>query len=331
MTLLKVSDLVVEFQDAATGRINRACNQVSLDVEEGEIVGLVGESGCGKSTLGRALVGLEHPKSGSIVFDGQDILSLPARARRQARRSVQYIFQDSLAALEPRQTIGAALHEALIIRGERNVRARAARIAEILVATNLSSEILTRRPRELSGGQRQRVCIARALLAEPKLLICDEPVSSLDTSLRAQVMNVFLSLRDDLGVAIILIAHDLGMVRQASARVNVMYLGRIVESGPSAELYAQPLHPYSRALTSAILGVDPDIERHRDLRVLKGDLPSPFVPPSGCSFRTRCPDASDRCAQAEPIGLISGSRSVRCNLYEGVARNQSADAFRQNR
>jgi peptide/nickel transport system ATP-binding protein len=319
MTLLTVSDLVVEFQDTATGRFNRACNQVSLDIEEGEIVGLVGESGCGKSTLGRAIVGLEHPKSGSIVFDGVDIMTLPAAARRQARRRVQYIFQDSLAALEPRQTIGAALHEALIISGERNARARTARIGEILAATNLASGILARRPRELSGGQRQRVCIARALLAEPKLLICDEPVSSLDTSLRAQVMNVFLSLRDELGVAIILIAHDLALVRQTSARVNVMYLGRIVESGPSDALYAQPLHPYSRALTSAILGIDPAIERHREGTALKGDLPSPFAPPSGCSFRTRCPNALDRCAAGEPTALVRESRSVRCNLYDDSA------------
>jgi peptide/nickel transport system ATP-binding protein len=326
MTLLKVRDLVVEFKDADMGAVNRACNQVSLDVEEGEIVGLVGESGCGKSTLGRAIVGLEHPQSGSIIFDGIDVLSLPAGRQRQARRRLQYIFQDSLAALEPRQTIGSSLDEALVIKGERNPRARAARIGEILAATNLSSGILTRRPRELSGGQRQRVCIARALLAEPKLLICDEPVSSLDMSLRAQVMNLFLSLRDELGVAIILIAHDLSMVRQASARVNVMYLGRIVERGPSAELYAEPLHPYSRALTSAILSVDPDIERHRDRTVLKGDLPSPFNPPSGCNFRTRCPNAFEKCAQIEPTELLEGNRSVRCHLYDDVERKQLTHA-----
>ena len=324
MTLLSVTDLVVEFKDTDTGRVNRACNRVSLDVEEGEIVGLVGESGCGKSTLGRTIVGLEHPISGTITFDGVDVLSLPAGRQRQARRKLQYIFQDSLAALEPRQTIGSALDEALIISGERNVRARAARISEILAATNLSSSILTRRPRELSGGQRQRVGIARALLAGPKLLICDEPVSSLDMSLRAQVMNLFLSLRDDLGVAVILIAHDLSMVRQASARVNVMYLGRIVESGPSAELYEEPLHPYSRALTSAILDVDPDIERNRERTVLAGDLPSPFAPPSGCNFRTRCPDAFDRCAQVEPIARMKGERSVRCHLYDYVEEERLA-------
>jgi peptide/nickel transport system ATP-binding protein len=324
MTLLKVTDLVVEFKDADSGGVNRACNELSLDVGEGEIVGLVGESGCGKSTLGRAIVGLEHPQSGSIMFDGVDVLSLPAGRQREARRRLQYIFQDPLAALEPRQTIGSALDEALIIKGERNARARAARIAEILDATNLSTGILARRPRELSGGQRQRVCIARALLADPKLLICDEPVSSLDMSLRAQVMNLFLSLRDDLGVAIILIAHDLSIVRQASARVNVMYLGRIVESGPSAELYAEPLHPYSRALTSAILDVDPDIERHRERTVLKGELPSPFAPPSGCSFRTRCPNVFDTCARMEPAKVVDRDRSVRCHLYDDVAKKQLA-------
>jgi peptide/nickel transport system ATP-binding protein len=322
MTLLKVSDLVVEFKDADTGRVNRACNQISLDVAEGEIVGLVGESGCGKSTLGRAIVGLEQPQSGRIMFDGVDLLSLPFAQQRQARGRLQYIFQDSLAALEPRQTIGSSLDEALIISGERNARARSAKIAEILAATNLSAGILTRTPRELSGGQRQRVCIARALLVEPKLLICDEPVSSLDMSLRAQVMNLFLSLRDDLGVAIILIAHDLSLVRQASARVNVMYLGRIVESGPSGELYAEPMHPYTQALTSAILHADPEIERARQRTVLKGDLPSPFAPPSGCSFRTRCPNAFDTCSKIVPAELHKGERAVRCHLYDGAQREQ---------
>jgi peptide/nickel transport system ATP-binding protein len=316
MTLLRVSDLVVEFRDAETARVNRACNGVSLEVAEGEIVGLVGESGCGKSTLGRAIVGLERPKSGTITFDGVDLLSLPGAKQRIARRKLQYIFQDPLAALEPRQTIGSSLDEALIIGRERNARARSARIAEILEATNLPASILTRTPRELSGGQRQRVCIARALLIEPKLLICDEPVSSLDMSLRAQVMNLFLSLRDKLGVAIILIAHDLSLVRQASARVNVMYLGQIVEGGPSAELYASPLHPYTRALTSAILDVDPEVERSRPRTVLKGDLPSPFAPPSGCSFRTRCPNAFDRCAQVAPAELVRSDRAVRCHLYD---------------
>ena len=325
MTLLSVSDLVVEFKDAETSRVNRACNGVSLDVDAGEIVGLVGESGCGKSTLGRAIVGLEHPKSGSITFDGVDVLALPAAQQRSARRRLQYIFQDPLAALEPRQTIGSSLDEALIISGERNAKARAARIAEILTATNLPMGILTRAPRELSGGQRQRVCIARALLVEPKLLICDEPVSSLDMSLRAQVMNLFLSLRDKLGVAIILIAHDLSLVRQASSRVNVMYLGQIVECGPSAQLYANPLHPYTKALTSAILDIDPEVERTRPRTVLKGDLPSPFAPPSGCSFRTRCPNAFDTCAQIEPAERVDAGRSVRCHLYDGASQGRQIE------
>jgi peptide/nickel transport system ATP-binding protein len=315
MSLLEVKNLTVEFTDLDTGRVNRACDGVSLSVNEAEIVGLVGESGCGKSTLGRAIVGLEPLSQGTIVFDGVDITSLRPTDQRKARREIQYIFQDSLAALEPRQTIGEALAEALVIRGERNAKAREARILEVLSATNLPTGILTRRPTELSGGQRQRVCIARALLADPKVLICDEPVSSLDTSLKAQVMNEFLRLRDELGVAIVLIAHDLAVVRQASTRVNVMYLGRIVESGPSDSLYAEPWHPYTQALTSAILGVNPDEERDKKRILLKGDLPSPFAPPSGCKFRTRCPKAYDACTAAAPFAYVSDKRSVECNLY----------------
>ncbi len=315
MPLLEVAELTVEFRDLDTGRINRACDGVSLTVNEAEIVGLVGESGCGKSTLGRAIVGLESAAAGRIVFGGVDITALRPGEQRKARRGIQYVFQDSLAALEPRQTIGGSLTEALIIRGERNVKAREARVLEVLAATNLPAGILTRRPTELSGGQRQRVCIARALLADPKVLICDEPVSSLDTSLKAQVMNEFLRLRDELGLAIVLIAHDLAVVRQASARVNVMYLGRIVESGPSEMLYADPWHPYSGALTQAILGIDPRQERVRTRTLLKGDLPSPFAPPSGCRFRTRCPQAFETCAVATPATHVVGGRCVECHLH----------------
>jgi peptide/nickel transport system ATP-binding protein len=315
MPLLEIKDLTVEFTDPDTRRVNRACDGVSLSVNEAEIVGLVGESGCGKSTLGRAIVGLETPSKGAIVYGGIDITRLRPAEQRKARREIQYIFQDSLAALEPRQTIGDALNEALIIRGERNAKAREARIAEILAATNLPAAILTRRPTELSGGQRQRVCIARALLADPKVLICDEPVSSLDTSLKAQVMNEFLRLRDEFGMAIVLIAHDLAVVRQASARVNVMYLGRIVESGPSEALYADPRHPYTQALTSAILGVNPASERSKARILLQGDLPSPYAPPSGCKFRTRCPKAHDACTSAAPMLHVADTRRVECNLY----------------
>jgi peptide/nickel transport system ATP-binding protein len=319
MPLLEVKNLTVEFTDLDTRRVNRACDGVSLSVNEAEIVGLVGESGCGKSTLGRAIVGLETLSQGTIVYDGVDITSLRPVEQRKARRAIQFIFQDSLAALEPRQTIGEVLVETLVIRGERNAKARQARIVEILAATNLPKGILTRRPTELSGGQRQRVCIARALLTDPKVLICDEPVSSLDTSLKAQVMNEFLRLRDELGVAVILIAHDLAVVRQASARVNVMYLGRIVESGPSEALYAEPLHPYTQALTSAILGVNPDDERSKERMLLTGDLPSPFAPPSGCKFRSRCPKAYDACAAAAPFAYVSDGRRVECNLYGAAA------------
>jgi peptide/nickel transport system ATP-binding protein len=319
MPLLEVTNLTVAFTDHDSGRVNRACDGVSLSVDAAQIVGLVGESGCGKSTLGRAIVGLETPAGGTIRLGGRDITALRPADQRKARREIQYIFQDSLAALEPRQTIGDALIEALIIRGERNPKARAARVAEVLAATNLPTGILTRRPTELSGGQRQRVCIARALLADPKVLICDEPVSSLDTSLKAQVMNEFLRLRDELGLAIVLIAHDLAVVRQASAVVNVMYLGRIVESGPSAELYAAPWHPYTKALTDAILGVDPAQEHARSRVLLSGDLPSPFAPPSGCKFRMRCPMAYDACAQSAPFLKQAGHRRVECNLHAADA------------
>ena len=315
MPLLEIKNLTVEFKDPETGRINRACDGVSFSINEAEIVGLVGESGCGKSTLGRAIVGLETLSLGSIVYRGIDITLLRPAEQRKSRREVQYIFQDSLAALEPRQTIGEALTEALVIRGERNVKAQAARISEVISATNLPAGILPRRPSELSGGQRQRVCIARALLADPKVLICDEPVSSLDTSLKAQVMNEFLRLRDELGVAIVLIAHDLAVVRQASSRVNVMYLGRIVESGPSEALYREPWHPYTQALTSAILGVNPMQERSKQRTILKGDLPSPFAMPVGCKFLSRCSKAHEICSTATPAPHMTGERNVECYLY----------------
>jgi peptide/nickel transport system ATP-binding protein len=314
MPLLQITDLVTEFVSPETGRVNRACDGVSISVDEAEIVGLVGESGCGKSTLGRTIVGLETLKSGRIAFDGAVLSDQKPAVQRQSRRRMQYIFQDSLAALEPRQNIGAALHEALVITGERNLRARHARIAEILAATNLPESILSRYPRELSGGQRQRVCIARALLANPRLLICDEPVSSLDMSLRAQVMNQFLHLRDRFGVAIILIAHDLAVVRQACARVNVMYLGKIVESGPSAALYDGPRHPYSKALISAVLGTDPVAERQRQRVPLVGDLPSPYAAVPGCKFASRCPNVMDICRRVAPLPVADGARVVSCHL-----------------
>ncbi len=261
--ILRVTDLKTHFRDSRTGADIRACDGVSLDLNPGEIVGLVGESGCGKSTLGRTIVGLERARSGQILFRGQDLLALRGAQGNATRRKVQYIFQDPLSSLSPRQTVGEAIDEALLINGEGNRAARKARVAELLQAVSLPAQMAERTPREMSGGQRQRVCIARALAADPQVLVCDEPVSSLDVSIRAQIMNLFLKLRDDLGMACLLIAHDLAVVRLAAQRVYVMYLGKIMERGPSGELYAQPGHPYTRALLSAVPLTDPLREQAR--------------------------------------------------------------------
>jgi peptide/nickel transport system ATP-binding protein len=293
--LLTISDLKTHFRDRKTGAQIKACDGVDLYVGEGEIVGLVGESGCGKSTLGRTIVGLERPVAGKIIYNGIDLLSLSGEAQRAARRSIQYIFQDPYSSLSSRQTIGQAIDEALLINGERSSVARTKRVSELVEAVGLPSHIADHYPREMSGGQRQRVCIARSLAANPRVLICDEPVSSLDVSIRAQIMNLFLKLRDELGTACLLIAHDLAVVRQAAQRVYVMYLGRIMETGESGVVYKTPLHPYTQSLLSAVPDPNPSIERDRKRILLKGDVPSPINPPTGCRFRTRCPVAQEIC------------------------------------
>jgi peptide/nickel transport system ATP-binding protein len=315
--MLKVENLKVSFEDRATKREIRACDDVSLHVGEGEIVGLVGESGCGKSTLGRTIVGLERASSGRIEIGGADVLALRGRERRAARRQAQYIFQDPYTALVPDQTIGGALDEAMQIAGESNARARQLRTRELLAEVGLQMDVIDRQPRELSGGQRQRACIARSLVVNPKVLICDEPVASLDVSIRAQVMNLFLKLRDEKGVAILFVAHDLAVVRQAASRVYVMYLGRIMESGGSGDLYGDPIHPYTRSLLSAVLHSDPRLERHRERIVLEGDVPSPADPPSGCRFRTRCPVAQQICTTVPPVVERNG-RFAACHLADAA-------------
>ena len=241
--ILQVEDLVTTFPGARPGTRVTACDHVNLSMNAAEIVGLVGESGCGKSTLGRSIVGLERPSSGRVVFDGVDLATLKGRRLREHRRKVQYVFQDAYASLNPRQTIGETLDETLKIAGETDLAKRRRRSEEVLFQVGMGTDSVVRFPRELSGGQRQRVSIARALVMEPKVLICDEPVSALDLSIRAQVMNVFLQLRRELGLACLFIAHDLALVHQASQRILVMYLGRIVESGSSDEIYRQSCHP----------------------------------------------------------------------------------------
>ncbi|NUB45895.1 ABC transporter ATP-binding protein [Fertoebacter nigrum] len=312
--ILRVTDLKTHFRDSRTGADIRACDGVSLDLNAGEIVGLVGESGCGKSTLGRTIVGLERARSGSIRFKGQDLLALRGKTGAATRREIQYIFQDPLSSLSPRQTVGEALDEALIINGEGNRAARQARVLELLAAVSLPAQLVHRYAREMSGGQRQRVCIARALAADPKVLVCDEPVSSLDVSIRAQVMNLFLKLRDDLGMACLLIAHDLAIVRLAAQRVYVMYLGKIMEEGQSADLYGQPAHPYTQALLSAVPLTNPDDEQARRRILLSGDVPSPMNPPSGCRFRTRCPAARAVCETAPPMVQRGAGHVALCHF-----------------
>jgi peptide/nickel transport system ATP-binding protein len=313
--VLEINQLRTIFPSRSGGALVRACDGVDLQVNRGEIVGLVGESGCGKSTLGRTIVGLEKITDGSVYLEGTDLSSLKGSALRIRRRKIQYIFQDPYASLSPRQTIGEALTEALKICGVRDRAARDSRIAELLEQVELSAGIAARYPRELSGGQRQRVAIARALVVEPEVLICDEPVSSLDISIRAQIMNLFLKLQHERGLACLFISHDLSIVRQAAQRIYVMYLGKIVETGESDEIYGRPLHPYTQSLLNAIPSPDPRVERQRRRVILQGDLPSPANPPRGCRFRTRCPVAVAECAERSPLLVgVDGPHLAACHF-----------------
>jgi peptide/nickel transport system ATP-binding protein len=271
---------------------------ISFDIAKGEVVGLVGESGSGKTTIGRSILRLVEPSSGSVKFDGTELTTLSASQMRQARRRLQYIFQDPFASLSPRMTIGQILTEGLKIQriGTRTERLERARSA--LQEVDLPGESIDRYAHEFSGGQRQRIGIARALTLAPEFIVADEPVSALDVSIQAQVINLLRDLQQRLGLTMLFISHDLAVVEYICDRVIVLYLGRIMEIASSADLYAQPQHPYTRALLSAIPSPDPDAIRDR--HILQGDIPSPANPPSGCVFRTRCPAALDACAQTVP-------------------------------
>ncbi|MBK1869710.1 ABC transporter ATP-binding protein [Aestuariivirga sp. YIM B02566] len=293
-----------------------AVDDVSFDVAAGETLGLVGESGCGKSTLARCIVRLVEPDQGKLEFDGEDITHRPTRSLRPLRRQIQLIFQDPFASLNPRkrisQIIGAALdlRDASISRGDRQ-----AEIARLLERVGLAPQFMDRRPRELSGGQRQRVGIARALAVGPRLIVADEPVSALDVSVQADILNLLKDLQAEFGLTVIFISHDLGVIRHVSDRVGVMYLGRLVELAPADQFYAAPLHPYSEALLSAIPMPDPDAHLTRKEIVLEGDIPSPLAPPKGCRFHTRCPYAQAVCAGSEPtLSTQAGGRLVACHF-----------------
>jgi oligopeptide/dipeptide ABC transporter ATP-binding protein len=282
----------------------KAVDGVDLEVKPGETLGLVGESGCGKSTLGRSILRLIEPTSGTIEFEGKNITHIPSRAMKKVRADMQMIFQDPIGSLNPRMSVGDIVGEGLLVHGMRRRRQRENTVREVLLRVGLRPEYLNRYPHEFSGGQRQRIGIARALALNPKLIVADEPVSALDVSIQSQVLNLLVELRREFNLTYVFVAHNLAVVAYISDRIAVMYLGKVVELAPGLELYANPLHPYTRSLLSAIPNPDPGHKRERIK--LTGDVPSPFNPPSGCHFRTRCPLARAKgtqngiCADQEP-------------------------------
>jgi oligopeptide transport system ATP-binding protein len=314
--LVEVRNLVKYFPIDNSDDVVKAVDDVSFDIIRGETVGLVGESGCGKSTVGRCVLRLHEPTSGEVLFEGRNIVGLSNPEMQALRREMQIIFQDPYASLNPRMSILSIVSEPLKIHGVSNRQERIARVADLLSKVGLDPKYMSRYPHEFSGGQRQRIGIARALALNPKLIICDEPVSALDVSVQAQVVNLLQDLQAEFGLTYLFISHGLAVVEHISNRVAVMYLGKIVEVADSVELYENPLHPYTKALLSAIPVPDPKKKRERI--VLKGDVPTPINPPSGCRFRTRCPIAIDDCAKIEPeLREISLGHFAACIRVEG--------------
>jgi oligopeptide transport system ATP-binding protein len=321
--LLSVRDLKVQFELPADSpwpwaptQTLKAVDGPSFDIFAGETLGIVGESGCGKSTLARALLNLVPAKAGSVVWQGQEMLGASAPVWQRLRKDVQMIFQDPLASLDPRMTIGQIIAEPLQTHlPELTQREVMQKVRAMMEKVGLTEQQINRYPHEFSGGQCQRIGIARALVLEPKLVICDEPVSALDVSIQAQIINLLMELQGQMGLALIFIAHDLAVVRHISQRVMVMYLGRTMELAGKQAIYEHPSHPYTQALLSAIPTPDPRRERHKKLQLLQGDLPSPINPPSGCIFRTRCPKAVANCAVQTPaLRALNAQTQVACDL-----------------
>ncbi|PSW56704.1 murein tripeptide/oligopeptide ABC transporter ATP binding protein OppF [Photobacterium leiognathi] len=318
--LLDVNDLKVHFNIAAksawpwTPPIKlKAVDGVNIRIYEGETLGVVGESGCGKSTFARAIIGLVEATDGQVVWLGQDLTKLKHEALREKRKEIQMIFQDPLASLNPRMTVGEIIAEPLKAFYP-NLPADEVKqqVQAMMAKVGLLPNVINRYPHEFSGGQCQRIGIARALILKPKMIICDEPVSALDVSIQAQVVNLLKSLQKEMGLSLIFIAHDLSVVKHISDRVLVMYLGNAVEMGESDVLFAEPQHPYTKALMSAVPIPDPELERNKHIELLEGDLPSPMNPPSGCVFRTRCPNATSLCAEQKPQLKGNDVHAVSC-------------------
>ena len=319
--VLKVENLKVHFPVKGglftKKQVVKAVDGVSFEIYPRETFGLVGESGCGKSTTGRAIVKLYEPTSGTVYYHGEDVTKIKGSHLAEFRRNVQMIFQDPYASLNPRMTVGEIIREPMDIHHIFNTKEeREQRVRELLDIVGLKPDHIHRYPHEFSGGQRQRIGIARTLALNPQFIVCDEPISALDVSIQAQVINLLEHIQKEMGISYLFIAHDLSMVKHISDRIGVMYLGNLVEIGDSDDVYHRPLHPYTQALLSAVPIPDPRVAREKKRIVLEGELPSPLDTPSGCVFRTRCPNATERCAREKPGMVNVGKRTVACFLYE---------------
>ena len=324
-TIMQVENLKVHFDVSSEGDMPwtkrkklQAVNGVSFELKSGETLGIVGESGCGKSTLARAIISMVPVETGRVLWFGKDLLALQKIEMRKHRREIQMIFQDPLASLNPRMTIGEIIAEPLKTHYPKTSKADIkARVEDVMNKVGLLENLINRYPHEFSGGQCQRIGIARALILKPKLIICDEPVSALDVSIQAQVINLLMDLQKEMDLTLIFIAHDLSIVKHISTKIMVLYMGNMVELAKSEEIYNHPRHPYTQALISAVPIPDPIIEKNKDLILIEGDLPSPINPPSGCVFRTRCKKAQDICSQEKPeLKEATSSHEVACHFND---------------
>ncbi|MCM3781641.1 dipeptide ABC transporter ATP-binding protein [Neobacillus mesonae] len=316
--LLKVEHLTKHFVSRSGSLVRKrqvkAVEDVSFSIYSGETYGLVGESGSGKSTTGRALLRLTEPTSGKAFFEDRDIFSLPSKELKMLRRDMQMIFQDPHSSLDPKRRVGYSVVEPMLIHGQGTRKERQDRMLELMERVGFNAGHTNRFPHEFSGGQRQRIGIAKALALQPKLIVCDEPVSALDVSIQSQILNLLIELQSDYKLSYLFIAHDLSVVRHIADRIGVMYLGHLVEQAPTDKLFSEPLHPYTKFLLSAVPAPHPNLKRERI--ILQGDIPSPLHPPSGCVFHTRCPYAMEICKQVRPVSQeLSEGHSVQCHLY----------------